>query len=92
MENSPLSTEERPLTPDRAEALDKRRDLGHTLLVIAGQFAVIAAILLSWVGKDLTYSAGLTHPISFFFIITIAIIAILGIIGILLRRGVPRPN
>lgn len=92
MENSPLSTEEHPLTPDRAEALDKRRDLSHTLLVIAGQFAVIAAILLSWAGKDLTYSAGLTHPISYFFFIATVIIAILGIVGILLRRGVPQPD
>ena len=39
MENPLLPPEERHLTPDQVEALDKRRDLGHTLLVIAGQSA-----------------------------------------------------
>ena len=38
MANSLLPPEERNLTPDQVEALDKRRELGHTLLVIAGQF------------------------------------------------------
>ena len=38
MANSLLPPEERNLTPDQVEALDKRRDLGHTFLVIAGQF------------------------------------------------------
>jgi len=49
MANSLLPPEERNLTPDQVEALDKRRDLGHTFLVIAGQFAVIATVLLLWV-------------------------------------------
>ena len=59
MANSLLPPEERNLTPDQVEALDKRRDWGHTFLVIAGQFAVIATVLLLWVGQDLTYSPGL---------------------------------
>ena len=62
MANSLLPPEERFLTPDQVEALDKRRDLGHTFLVIAGQFAVIAAILLLWVGQDLTLLARLGAP------------------------------
>ena len=49
------------------EALDKRRDLGHTFLVIAGQFAVIATILLLWVGQDLEYSPGWAHPMAYYF-------------------------
>jgi Na+/H+ antiporter NhaA len=72
------------------EALDKRRDLGHTLLVIAGQFAVIATILLLWVGQDLSYSPGWAHPIAYYFAIALGIIAICGVSGILLRRGTPR--
>ena len=63
MANLLLPPEERNLTPDQVEALDKRRDLGHAFLVIAGQFAVIATILLLWVGQDLTYSPGWAHPI-----------------------------
>ena len=46
MANPLLPPEERNLTPGQVEALDKRRDLGHTFLVIAGQFAVIATVLL----------------------------------------------
>jgi nitrate reductase gamma subunit len=85
-----LPPEPRHLTPDQVEALDKRRDLGHTLLVIAGQFAVIATILLLWVGQDLSYSPGWAHPIAYYFAIALGIIAICGVSGILLRRGTPR--
>ena len=90
MANSLLPPEERNLTPDQVEALDKRRDLGHTLLVIAGQFAVIAVILLLLIGQDLAYSPGWAHPIAYYFAIVLAIIAVLGVAGILLRRGTPR--
>ncbi|MGO9777973.1 MAG: hypothetical protein ACLQGT_12510 [Terracidiphilus sp.] len=90
MENPLLPPEERHLTPDQVEALDKRRDLGHTLLVIAGQFTVIAAILLLWVGQDLTYSPGWAHPMAYYFGLVLAIIVICGIVGIFLRRGAPR--
>ena len=74
MANSLLPPEERNLTPDQVEALDKRRDLGHTFLVIAGQFAVIATFLLLWVGQDLTYSPGWAHPMAYYFAIAVAII------------------
>jgi hypothetical protein len=90
MANSLLPPEERNLTPDQVEALDKRRDLGHTFLVIAGQFAVIAIILLLWVGQDLTYSPGWAHPIAYYFAIVLVIVAVFGVAGILLRRGTPR--
>ena len=90
MANSLLPPEERNLTPDQVEALDKRRDLGHTFLVIAGQFAVIATFLLLWVGQDLTYSPGWAHPIAYYFAVALVIIAIFGGAGILLRRGTPR--
>jgi hypothetical protein len=90
MANSLLPPAERNLTPDQVEALDRRRDLGHTLLVIAGQFAAIATILLLWVGQDLTYSPGWAHPIAYYFAVTLIIIAVCAIVGILLRRGAPR--
>jgi hypothetical protein len=90
MANSLLPPEERNLTPDQVEALDKRRDMGHTLLVIAGQFTVIATILLLWVGQDLTYSPGWAHPIAYYFAIVLVIIAVCGTAGFLLRRGTPR--
>jgi apolipoprotein N-acyltransferase len=90
MANSLLSPEERNLTPDQVEALDKRRDLGHTLLVIAGQFAVIATILLLWVGQDLTYSPGWAHPMAYYFLIALVLIVVFGVAGLVLRRGMPR--
>ena len=90
MANPLLPPEERNLTPDQVEALDKRRDLGHTLLVIAGQFAVIATVLLLWVGQDLTYSPGWAHPIAYYFAVVVALIAVLGVAGVLLRKGTPR--
>jgi hypothetical protein len=90
MANSLLPPEERNLTPDQVEALDKRRDLGHTFLVIAGQFAIIAVVLLLWVGSDLSYSPGWAHPMAYYFCIAIGIVVVLGISGMVMRRGTPR--
>ncbi len=62
MQNMLLPPEERNLTPDQVEALDKRRELGHTLLVIAGQFAVIATVLSALGGSGSNLLPGLGAP------------------------------
>ena len=90
MSNTLLPLEERNLTPDQVEALDKRRELGHTFLVIAGQFTVIATVLLLWVGQDLTYSPGWAHPMAYYFFVALGIIAVMGISGLMMKRGTPR--
>jgi hypothetical protein len=90
MANLRLPPDERNLTPDEVEALDKRRELGHTLLVIAGQFAVMATILLLWVGQDLIWSPGWMHPMAFYFGLTLLIVAVCAGVGVYLRRGTPR--
>jgi hypothetical protein len=90
MANPLLPPEERNLNPDQVEALDKRRELGHTFLVIAGQFSVIAMVLLLWVGQDLKYSPGWVHPMAYYFFIALGLIATFGITGMVLRRGTPR--
>ena len=90
MANPLLPPEERHLTPDQVEALDRRRDLGHTFLVIAGQFAVIATFLLLWVGQDLSYSPGWVHPMAYYLGLVLAIIAVFGVAGFVLRKGTPR--
>lgn len=90
MANPLLPPEERNLTPDQVEALDKRRDLGHTFLVIAGQFAVISMVLLLWVGQDLSYSPGWAHPMAYYFFLALGLVATFGIAGMVLRRGTPR--
>ena len=90
MANTQLPPEERNLTPDQVETLDKRRDLGHTFLVIAGQFSIIATVLLLWVGQDLSYSPGWLHPMAFYFIIALGLVSFFGVTGLALRRGTPR--
>jgi hypothetical protein len=90
MPNPLLPPEERNLTPDQVEALDKRRQLGHTFLVIAGQFSVIATILLLWVGQDLQYSPGWHHPMAYYFAVALLLIAGFGITGMVMRKGTPR--
>jgi len=90
MANTLLPVEERNLNPDQVEALDKRREWGLTLQVIAGQFSVIATLLLLWVGQDLTYSPGWAHPMAYYLAIAIGIILVCGGTGTALRRGVPR--
>ena len=90
MANSLLPPEERNLTPDQVEALDKRRDLGHTFLVIAVQFTVLASVLLLWVGQDLQYSPGWDHPMAYYFFLALILMMVFGIAGLVLRKGMPR--
>ncbi len=90
MANMLLSPQERNLTPDQVEALDKRRDWGLTLQVIAGQFAVICVILSLWVGQDLTYSPGWAHPMAYYFAVALGIVVVCGGTGTLMRAGRPK--
>jgi len=90
MANMQLPPEERNLTPQQVEALDKRRDLGHTFLVIAGQFSVMATVLSLWAWQDLGYSPGWAHPMAYYFFLALILIVVFGITGLTLRRGTPR--
>ena len=87
MANASLPLSERNLTPDQVEALDKRREWGLTLQVIAGQFAVICILLSLWVGQDLTYSPGWAHPMAYWNATTLVLALYFGVSGIRLRRG-----
>uniref|UniRef100_E6Q078 Uncharacterized protein n=1 Tax=mine drainage metagenome TaxID=410659 RepID=E6Q078_9ZZZZ len=89
MANMLLPPEERNLTPSQVEALDKRRDWGLTLQVIAGQFVVVCMLLSLWVGQDLTYSPGWAHPMAYYMAIALTIVLVAGSVGTYLRRGVP---
>ncbi len=90
MPNFLLPPEERNLTPDQVDALDKRRHLGHTFLVIAGQFAIIATVLLLWAGQDLQYSPGWDHPMAYYLFLALLLVFVFAIAGLVLRRGTPR--
>jgi nitrate reductase gamma subunit len=89
MVNILLPPEERNLAPDQVEALDRRRELGHTFLVISGQFAIIGMILLLWVGQDLINSPGFHHPIAYYFVLVLAIATAFGGAGLVMRKGTP---
>ena len=89
MANMYLPIEERVLTPREVESLDKRRNRGFMLMVIAGQFAIIATILLLWLVQDLTYAPGWAHPIAYYFALSVLISMFAGGAGAYLRRGAP---
>ena len=87
MANTLIPVNERNLNPDQVQALDKRREWGLTLQVIAGQFAVISCLLSLWIGQDLTYSPGWAHPMAYYFAVAITIVLVCGTTGTVLRRG-----
>jgi nitrate reductase gamma subunit len=89
MSNSLLPIEAQNQPTEQVEMQDKRRDLGHAFLVIAGQLVFIAVVMLLWMRYELNYSQGLAHPIAYYFAIVLPVIAIFGAVGFLLRRGTP---
>jgi hypothetical protein len=89
MANLLLPIEERSLNPNQVERLDKRRNRGFMLMVIAGQFSIISAVLLLWVVQDVTYAPGWAHPVLYYFLFSLAVSGIAGLSGAYLRRGAP---
>lgn len=89
MANSLLPLAERNLTPDEVAALDRRREWGFTLQIIAGQFLVIATLLTLWIGQDLTYAPAWLHPIAYYFVVAAGIATVCGGLGTWMRFGGP---
>jgi hypothetical protein len=89
MANLNLPAEERTLTPDQVEALDKRRQWGFTFQIIAGQFLVFAVLLTLWSGQDATYSPGWVHPMVYYNILAVVVALVFGAYGTYLKRGRP---
>ncbi len=87
MANMNIPAEERNLTPDQIEALDKRRQWGLTCQIIAGQFAFFAILLTIWSGQDATYSPGWDRPMVYYNILTAVLAVAFGIYGTYLKRG-----
>jgi len=92
MANTLLPPEERNLTPEQVEALDRRRRRGHLLLVMCLQFGIIATLVLLWAGQDLTVSPGWAHPMVYWDAALFLACAIFGVAGLKLRRGHPEFN
>jgi hypothetical protein len=89
MANLMIPAQERGLTPDQVEALDKRRAWGLTYQVISGQFAFFAVLLTLWSGQDLTYSPSWMRPMFYYNVLTAALAVIFGVYGTYLKRGAP---
>jgi len=87
MANTLLPIEERNLTPDEVERLDKRRRRGQLFLVLCFQSLIVATLLTLWSGQDLTLSPGWAHPVVYWNAITFTAALVFGIIGIRLKRG-----
>ena len=89
MANTLLPIEEQNLTPNQVEQLDKRRNRGFMLMVISGQFSIIATVLLLWLVQDLTYAPGWAHPVAYYFAFSLVVAGLTGLTGVYLRRGAP---
>jgi hypothetical protein len=87
MANLTIPVAERGLTPEETERLDKRRQWGLTLQVVAGQFAFFAVLLTLWSGQDLTYSPGWMHPMFYYNVLTGVLAVVFGMYGSWLKRG-----
>jgi hypothetical protein len=87
MANTLLPPEERNLTPDEVELLDKRRRRGQLFLVVCFQCVIVSTLLTLWSGQDLTLSPGWAHPIFYWNAITATLAVVFGITGLRLRRG-----
>ena len=87
MANMSLSTQERNLTPDEVEHLDRRRRRGQLFLIICLQCLVVSTLLTLWSGQDLTYSPGWAHPMVYWDAATFILAVFFGLRGLSLRRG-----
>ena len=87
MANTLIPVEERNLTPNQVELLDKRRTRGFMLMVISGQFGIISTILLLWIVQDLTYAPGWAHPVFYWNCFTALVAAVCFLRGLTLRKG-----
>jgi len=87
MANTLLPFEERNLTPDQVELLDKRRRRGQLFLVICFQCIIVSTLLTLWSGQDLTLSPGWMHPVVYWNAFTALLAVVFGLAGMSLRRG-----
>jgi hypothetical protein len=87
MANTLLPIEERNLTPDQVELLDKRRRRGQLFLVLCFQTLIIGTLVTLWSGQDWTLSPGMTHPMVYWDAIMFTLSLVFGILGVRLKRG-----
>ena len=87
MANTLLPVEERMLSPEDVERLDRRRRRGQLFLVISVQCLIVATLLTLWSGQDLTYSPGWQRPVFYWNAVTVVLAIFFLLNGLRLRRG-----
>ncbi len=87
MANTLIPIEERNLTPEQVEALDRRRRRGQLFLVICVQCLIVGTLVTLWAGQDLTYSPGWARPMFYWDSVLFVLAAVFLVAGIRLRRG-----
>jgi hypothetical protein len=87
MANHLIPVEERGLTPEEVEALDRRRRRGQLFLVLCFQLIIVGTLVTLWAGQDLTYSPGFARPMFYWDAVLFGLAAIFAVTGIRLRRG-----
>jgi hypothetical protein len=87
MANMLIPVEERHLTPEQVDHIDRRRRRGQLLLVVGFQTFIIGTIVTLWSGPDLTYSPGWIHPMAYWdaFLYLVSLSCFMA--GVRLRRG-----
>jgi hypothetical protein len=85
--NTLIPIEERTLTPQQVETIDRRRRRGHLLLVLCFQCLIVATLVTLWSGQDLTYSPGWVRPMFYWNAILFLLALVFGVAGLRLRRG-----
>lgn len=87
MANTLLPLEERNLTPEQVELLDKRRRRGQLFLVICFQCVIIGSLVTLWSGQDWTLTPGWFKPMVFWNALLFLLAIVFGVAGVRLRRG-----
>jgi len=87
MANTLIPAEERSLTPEEVEALDRRRRRGQLFLVLCFQCLIVGTLVTLWAGQDLAYSPGWVRPMFYWDAILFTLAIIFGVAGVRLRRG-----
>jgi len=82
MANTLIPVEERNLTPQEVEALDRRRRRGQLFLVLCFQCIIVGTLVTLWAGQDLTYSPGWARPMFYWDAILFTLAAIFGVAGL----------
>jgi len=87
MANTLIPIEERNLTPDEVELLDRRRRRGQTFLVLCFLCLIVGSLVTLWSGQDATLSPGWMHPVLYWNTLVFLGAIVFGVLGVRLKRG-----